>query len=512
MILRSPSNIPKTCALRAWQDKLDLTLCVARHFFLTRGRFALMELAPTRRALIVSIVLLAFFFSPLDYSILEPALPAIQRQYAVNEQNISWTYAIFTMAMMIGAPLIAKLSDGHGRRTAFGLTMTIFAAGTLTCALAPNYVLLLVGRTLQGFGAGGIAPIGAAAIGDRVARQWRGSVLSLMGVVVGIGLLSGPLVGDLARRVGWQTMFLVFALLIFLLGVLGYWFMLPVRQPRKPFDLRGLILLTLTVSVFIYTSLQIQVNHFFASLFSLNVLPLCLLTLALLFLLIWVETRAPDPLIAVHMFRERQVVLASSLALGYGFTRTSLAFLPALAARAFREPLQELVILLLPLALTITLGSLGAGALVDRIGTKIVVLLGLCSLTLGVLLCSFFPSNQSLFLLAESLCGLGSAVLVGAPVRYIFLNEFSIEERGAGQGLFAIMWTLGQQVSTLVLGALVAAQGNGLSGYTTAYLVIGVILVILTLAASGLKGRDQEQARAALGNRGKPTSPTSGPG
>jgi len=80
----------------------------------------------------------------------------------------------------------------------------------------------------------------------------------------------------------------------------------------------------------------------------------------------------------------------------------------------------------------------------------------------------------------------------------MFLNEFSIQERGAGQGLFAIMWTLGQQVSTLVLGALVAAQGSGLSGYTTAYLVIGVILVILTLAALGLKGREEEQTGAAI--------------
>src|SRR5581483_2804379 len=303
--------------------------CASRPAFARRvNQLAPMELSAARRVAIVLIVLLAFFFSPLDYSILEPALPAIQREYAVNEQNISWTYALFTMAMMIGAPLIAKLSDGRGRKIAFGLTMTIFALGTLVCALAPSYLILLVGRTLQGLGAGGIAPVSAAAIGGRVAQKWNGTVLSLMGVVVGIGLLSGPLVGDLALRVGWQTLFLVFAPLIFLLGVLGYLFMLPVRHPPKPFDVRGLVVLTLTVSVFLYASVQIQVNQFFSSLFSLNVFPFFLLALALLYLLIRVEIHARDPLIPVHMFRERQVVLASSLALGYGFTRTALAFLP----------------------------------------------------------------------------------------------------------------------------------------------------------------------------------------
>lgn len=454
-----------------------------------------MEPSPRRSALIVLVTLVAALFSPIDFSILEPALPAIQRTFAVNERNISWAYAIFTMALMIGAPLIAKWSDQYGLRRAFGLTTVIFACGTLVCALAPSYLILIAGRAIQGFGAGGYGPLISVVIGDYVPHRHRGAVLSTLGVVVGIGLLAGPVVGSLALQIGWQTLFLGFTPAILALGAFGYALMPPARRPPKPFDFRGLVLLGLTVASFIYTSVQIRPNDFLGSLASVSVLPFGLAPLVFLYLLIRFEGRTANPLIPITMFRKRQIALASSLAIGYGFTRTALAFLPELASAAFREPITDRVALLLPITLAIILASLAGGVLVDRIGTKRVVITGLGVLTLGILLFALFPADRLVFLSAGVLCGVGSAVLIGAPVRYMFLNEFPADERGAGQGLFAVMWALGQQVSGIVIGSLLAARGGGLSGYSTAYLVIAAVLVVLLLAASGLKGRAEEQQK-----------------
>ena len=98
--------------------------------------------------------------------------------------------------------------------------------------------------------------------------------------------------------------------------------------------------------------------------------------------------------------------------------------------------------------------------------------------------------------MAGAVIGFGLSALLGAPVRYIMLNEASASERTAGQGAIALFTSVGQLISSALVGAIAASFGGGVGGYGTAYLVVGVIGVIMVVLSFGLKSRAQERDAA----------------
>jgi MFS family permease len=103
-------------------------------------------------------------------------------------------------------------------------------------------------------------------------------------------------------------------------------------------------------------------------------------------------------------------------------------------------------------------------------------------------------SNLWTFITAGVVIGLGLSSLLGAPVRYIMLNESSLSDRASAQGAIALFTSVGQLTSSALVGAVAASMGGGVRGYGTAYLVIGVIAAIMVFLTFGLKNRGQEQA------------------
>jgi MFS family permease len=130
----------------------------------------------------------------------------------------------------------------------------------------------------------------------------------------------------------------------------------------------------------------------------------------------------------------------------------------------------------------------------DRHGSKVVVLGGTALLTLGMILLGSYAASLALFIVAGIIVGLGLAALLGAPVRYIMLNEAPAADRTAAQGAITLFTSVGQLMSAAVVGAVAASQGGGVSGYESAFLVIGGVAFIMMLLTLGLKGRAAEQA------------------
>ncbi|MGQ9766860.1 MAG: hypothetical protein ACUVSS_05935 [Anaerolineae bacterium] len=92
--------------------------------------------------------------------------------------------------------------------------------------------------------------------------------------------------------------------------------------------------------------------------------------------------------------------------------------------------------------------------------------------------------------------GLGLSALLGAPVRYIMLNEAPAADRAAAQGVITLFTSIGQLFSSALVGAVAASRGGGVAGYSTAFLVVGAVLLLLTVAAFGLKDRCAELVMA----------------
>ncbi|HEY9089481.1 MAG TPA: MFS transporter [Anaerolineaceae bacterium] len=451
-----------------------------------------------KRNQILLILFLGVLMGALDIAIVAPALPAIQRYFSVSDRALTWTFTIYVLFNLIGTPLMSKLSDRYGRRSIYLIDVALFGLGSILVALTPSnwFEFLLFGRALQGFGAGGIFPVASAVIGDTFPPEKRGSALGLIGAVFGLAFLIGPILGGVILTfTTWEVLFLINIPIAILVMALGF-FVLPTQRPdtHPSFDWGGMLSLSLLLGAFAFGLNQIDTEDFLGSLASLNVWPFLLAALALLIVFIQLEKRSADPVLRLGLFKSRQSVLASALAAGAGIGEVSMVFIPALAVAALPSLVDKHTAsyLLMPVVLAMAIGSPLVGRFLDRFGSKVVVTVGTALMALGALLLSTWSTIFWLFIIAGIVIGLGLSALLGAPVRYIMLNEASASERTSAQGAIALFTSIGQLVSSALVGAIAASAGGGVSGYSAAYLSIGILAVVLVGLTFGLKNHQEE--------------------
>jgi EmrB/QacA subfamily drug resistance transporter len=447
-------------------------------------------------------VLVVLFFgvlmAALDIAILAPALPAIQQAFAVDARNLQWVFSIYVLMNLIGTPLMAHLSDRFGRRNIYVLDLGLFAIGSLLIVVAPGFSIVLLGRAIQGLGAGGIFPVAAAVIGDTFPPEKRGSALGLIGAVFGLAFIVGPILGSILLRWGWHYVFIL-NVPIALALMIAAWVTLPSTRLEKPhgFDWLGMGTLALALASLASALSQLDPQNFSESFSSLQVWPLLLLALVL-FPVFWlIEQRADDPIIRPRILASRQVKLAAAISFGAGLGETSVLFLPALAVAAFALTPSAAGFWLTPLLLALLFGSPTAGRMLDRVGSRTVVMSGTLLLAVGLLVLALWGEQPWAFFTGSILLGLGLSALLGAPLRYILLNEAQAVDRAAAQAVGATFTSVGQLVGAAAVGGIVASFGGGIAGYSAGYLTIGLIALVLAGLSLMLKNRADEQAAAA---------------
>lgn len=451
-----------------------------------------------KRNSVLLVLFLGVLMGALDIAIVGPALPAIQKDLNVTNRLLPWMFSIYVLFNLIGTPLMAKLSDIYGRRSIYVLDVALFAAGSLVVVLsrsAESFPLVMVGRAIQGFGAGGIFPVAAAVIGDTFPPEKRGSALGLIGAVFGLAFIIGPILGGLLLGLGWQWLFLInlpIALLVILMSLR----LLPTTRPDKvtAFDWTGMGVLALSLAALAYGLNQIDTSHFFRSLVSLGVLPFLLGALVGFIVLVSIEKKAQNPIIPLALFSRKQLRLGFLLTAGAGLGEASLVFMPLLAVAALGVKTTQASYLLMPVVLAMAFGSPTTGRLLDKFGSRLIIMAGTAILTLGVILLSQFAASMTLFIISGILIGLGLSALLGAPIRYITLNETSIGERSAAQGVVAVFTSVGQLVGSASVGAVAASRGGTASGYSLAFFTIGILGIFLLIAAGMLKKQADERA------------------
>lgn len=449
----------------------------------------------TRNRLLL-VLFVGVLMGALDIAIVGPALPAIQSSFGVSDRALAWVFTIYVLFNLVGTPLMAKLSDRAGRRSIYVLDVALFAAGSLVVAWSPSFGVLLVGRAIQGLGAGGIFPVASAVIGDTFPVEKRGSALGLIGAVFGIAFLIGPILGGIILYVlNWHWLFLI-NLPIAAVLIVAAMRLLPTTRPqqRRPFDWAGMAVLAVLLTALSYGLNQLDTSHFSASIGSVQVWGFLLLAIALIPVFVFVERRASDPVLHLTLFSAPQMVLVNLFAAVSGLAEAAVVFVPALLVAAFGVPESTSSFMLLPVVLVMAIGSPLAGRTLDRTGSRTVVLIGTGVLAAGLLMVGRLPISLALFYLTGVLIGLGLSWLLGAPLRYIMLNEAPRPQRAAAQGALALSTRVGQLVGGALVGAVAASRGGGAAGYQEAFLGVGVITLVCFFVAFGLKNRTAELA------------------
>ena len=158
------------------------------------------------RTMIVSLAL-TMFLAALDQTIVATALPTIGQQFH-DVANLSWVISAYLLASTAMAPVFGTLSDIYGRRAMIILSLSLFLAGSILCAVAPNLPVLIFARGLQGIGGGGIVPLVQTTVSDLVSPRERGRYQSYFSAVWVTAAIGGPVLGGVfAEHLHWSMIF-----------------------------------------------------------------------------------------------------------------------------------------------------------------------------------------------------------------------------------------------------------------------------------------------------------------
>ncbi|CEA14122.1 MULTISPECIES: MFS transporter [Methanobacterium] len=451
-----------------------------------------------RQNRILILLFVGVFMGSLDISIVGPALPSIQTYFTVNDRMLSWVFTIYILFFMLGTPVMAKLSDIYGRKAIYLLDILLFTIGSLLTITSFSFEMLLFGRAIQGLGAGGIFPVANAFIGDIFPPEKRGGALGILSSVWGWSSVMGPILGGVLLQYGWQWLFIINLPITITVIVLSLK-ILPggERNNNVTFDWWGVLVLGLLVTFLAYGINQINTDTFLTSLLSVDVFPYLLLAVALLPILWKIEKKAQDPLIQVDLFKSREVKLVNSIMVGTGLVQAATVFIPAFIIVALAFSSTGASLMLIPVVLTMAVGAPVVGKLLDKFGSRNIMLIGSLIMASGLLMAGIFARDFYLLILAGVLIGVGMSTTIGSPPRYIMLVETPPRERASGQALLNIITSAGQLVGGALVGAFIGSYNGQLMGYQYAYLFIGLVAIVMAILAVGLKSR-KEQIETAM--------------
>ena len=428
----------------------------------------------------------------LDTGIIGPVLPSIEQSFNLTSRESSWIFTLFVIFFMIGSPVMAKFSDFYGRKKIFILDVVLFGIGSCLIAFSANIESIFLGRIIQGFGCGGIFPVGGAFIGDAFPLEERGKALGILGSVFGISAIGGPLVGAALIPYGWNWCFTInIPISIFI--ILFALYILPDAESKRKLkiDYPGILILSLLSIFLAYGLNQIDSSNFISSLLSPKVLPFLLIFIILIPIFFRVEKRAEESIVAIHMLKNKEIRIACIETLAYGIIYSSAIFIPSLVILSMGLNDQLASLMLIPILGANAVAAPILGKILDSTGSRKIMMVGTILLTIGLIAIAIYPNNFLLFIIAGCLVGVGLVTIIGAPLRYIVLSEAKPTERGAGQAIVNMLSSAGQLIGGALIGGIIASFA-GIMGYKISLILASAVAFIAFLFTLKLKSRDEQ--------------------
>ena len=444
------------------------------------------------RNLILILFLIGVFMGSLDTGIIGPVLPSIEQSFNLTSRESSWIFTLFVIFFMIGSPVMAKFSDFYGRKKIFILDVVLFGIGSCLIAFSANIESIFLGRIIQGFGCGGIFPVGGAFIGDAFPLEERGKALGILGSVFGISAIGGPLVGAALIPYGWNWCFTINIPISIFIILFALYILPDAENNRKlKIDYPGILILSLLSIFLAYGLNQIDSSNFISSLLSSKVLPFLLIFIILIPIFFRVEKRAEESIVAIHMLKNKEIRIACVETLAYGIIYSSAIFIPSLVILSMGLNDQLASLMLIPILGANAVAAPILGKILDSTGSRKIMMVGTILLTIGLIAIAIYPNNFLLFIIAGCLVGVGLVTIIGAPLRYIVLSEAKPTERGAGQAIVNMLSSAGQLIGGALIGGIIASFA-GIMGYKISLILASAVAFIAFLFTLKLKSRDEQ--------------------
>jgi EmrB/QacA subfamily drug resistance transporter len=434
--------------------------------------------------LVVLGVLLPVFMGSLDNTILASALPTIGREYG-DLHNLPWLVTAYLIANTSITALYGKISDIHGRRVTLMIAISMYMLGSVVCALAPNMVVLILGRVLHGFGGGGLTSTGMVVLGDIAAPKDRGKYYGYFSITYTTAGACGPaLGGTISEYLHWSVIFwmniplglLAMALTLTLLR------RLPRHERPHKLDFLGAALIMAASSSFMLALSMGGVSYPWT---SLPILALFVAALLLGVAFIMRLRTAPEPLIPLSILSDRECRLSvAANAFGWGPIVGLHIFLPIYLQNivGLQPAIAGLSVLMLAVTLNISAGITGT-ILPRRERYKRIPIVGMTFAIGSVLALAWRAESMTLPEFEVLLFLIGAGFGTMPPLAATALqNNVAIQTFGSAVATMQFSRNLFATMLVAVFGALVLAGTS--AGASSHYSVEGFVHVFVAVAVS----------------------------
>jgi EmrB/QacA subfamily drug resistance transporter len=326
----------------------------------------------------------AQFMTTLDTTIVNVALPSIQRELHTVPESLQWTIGAYVLTSAVLIPLGGKLGDRFGRKRMFLLGLTIFTLASAACALATTDEQLVAFRGVQGIGGALLSPLSLSILVTAIPRERLPSAIGIWAGISGLGLSAGPLIGGfLVEHFSWSAVFWVNVPIGAITAAVCFWAVAESRdEQRHHLDVIGTGLLTAGLFALVVAVIGTS-PHAWTSERTLGLLAAAAVLAAVF--LAWEHNNA-DPMVPLRFFLRTAFSTSTTVALLVGFAFVGVLYLIVLYLQNVKgySPLHagERT---LPLTVTQVLVAANAGRLDRWLGARIKMSLGMLLLSGGLL-------------------------------------------------------------------------------------------------------------------------------
>src|SRR5271163_578947 len=331
-------------------------------------------------------VTLATFMEVLDTSIANVALPHIAGSLSAGQDESTWVLTSYLVSNAIVLPLSGWLSSIVGRKNFYMGCVALFTVSSFLCGLAPNLATLIICRVLQGAGGGGLQPSEQAILADTFPPAKRGMAFAVYGIAVVTAPAIGPTLGGwITDNFTWRWIFFInipvgiISLLLTSRLIQDPPFLKRRKLSETTIDYVGLGFVALGLGALQIVLDKGQRDDWFESHFIV-ILSIIAAT-ALIFVVIW-EWRHKDPIIDLHLFRDRTFAVSNLLMFMLGFALLgSTLLLPLFMQTLLGYTAEQSGLALMPGGFTIMLLLPLVGFLLSRYSPRWLLIFGLCMLS-----------------------------------------------------------------------------------------------------------------------------------
>ena len=425
------------------------------------------------KKVLVVIFLIGIFIGALDTAIISPARTIMGNTLHISADTSIWIITLYSLVYAVSMPIIGKLADRNGLKPMFAISVILFGIGSLFCGLANffgGFEMLLVARFIEAIGAGGMIPISTAFIGGAFPPEKRGAALGMVGGINGIATLIGPALGSFILEVfganRWGVLFFInIPVVIVVLVILFSKKIEKIEKPVKKMDFAGSIISALFILSLMAFIANLNFIDFIGSFESLRVYPFLIISLILLPILIFVESRAEDPIIHLKYFKNRGMVLVFIIAFLVGAGLMVVVFLPQFCSNVLGLKLGAGGYFVTLMAIFSGVAAPVGGKFVDKFSAKFVLLIGFGCTIIGTLLLAFIVTKTLSIIpliIGLAFMGLGVGFTMGTPLNYFVQSSVKKEEIATAQSTLSLIRSLGVALSPNLLVGFIAQAGSNM--------------------------------------------------